>query len=593
MRFYPLAAVLAAALAGPAPAADKPALAPGNYLLSYFPRPLSESRMALVKVEEEDGKLTASVLDGGANKAEVSGLKVSGKGVSCVVSIGGGAVKLTFDGTADPKDPKRILGGLGDDARVFAAELTPTDLERLGTRPPAKPPAEIADAQKLANAAALLRMKARQAKDPEEKKKLLAEVADAAKTAEEEVPSLYRKLFAAQPDAPAGVTAAGELLDRLGKLTATPDEAKTWADATIAYAARYGPRVERAALVRAAEKLAEADATAPAAVPFAEKVAKSDAPAGDRLKAYKILAVAYGKGGKADLAAAARAEADKMDLVLDREYLAKVPPFKPSKFGGRKDGAANRAAVFELFTGSQCPPCVASDVAFDALLKAYKPADVVLLQYHLHIPGPDPLTNPTSLARFEYYGEKFPKGLGGTPSTLVNGKPAGGGGGGMANAEKKFTEFRNLLDPALEGKADVTLDGSARRDGDAVAVAVVATPGKDAPADARLRLLLVEENVRYAGSNGVRFHHHVVRAAVGDPAGVKLAGLKDGKHAATVDLAAVRKELTGYLDGAAKERPFPNPDRPLDLKTLKVVALVQDDDSGEILQAVELPVAGG
>ena len=52
----------------------------------------------------------------------------------------------------------------------------------------------------------------------------------------------------------------------------------------------------------------------------------------------------------------------------------------------------------ELFTGAQCPPCVAADVAFDVLEKTYKPADLVLIQYHLHIPGPDPLTNAASEA---------------------------------------------------------------------------------------------------------------------------------------------------------------------------------------------------
>ena len=57
-------------------------------------------------------------------------------------------------------------------------------------------------------------------------------------------------------------------------------------------------------------------------------------------------------------------------------------------------------ALVELFTGAQCPPCVAADIAFDAeAVKSYKAADVVLLQYHLHIPGPDPLTNADSEKR--------------------------------------------------------------------------------------------------------------------------------------------------------------------------------------------------
>ena len=53
----------------------------------------------------------------------------------------------------------------------------------------------------------------------------------------------------------------------------------------------------------------------------------------------------------------------------------------------------------EIFTGAECPPCVAADVGFDALLKSYKPTEFIGLQHHLHIPGPDPLTNADTVAR--------------------------------------------------------------------------------------------------------------------------------------------------------------------------------------------------
>jgi hypothetical protein len=79
----------------------------------------------------------------------------------------------------------------------------------------------------------------------------------------------------------------------------------------------------------------------------------------------------------------------------------------------------------ELFTGTQCPSCVSADVAFDALLKTYKPADFIGFQYHLHIPGPDPLTNPDAMAQQKHYGSEIP----GTPSTFFNGRSEGGGGG--------------------------------------------------------------------------------------------------------------------------------------------------------------------
>jgi tRNA splicing ligase len=65
------------------------------------------------------------------------------------------------------------------------------------------------------------------------------------------------------------------------------------------------------------------------------------------------------------------------------------------------------------------------------------------------------------------------------------------------------------------------------------------------------------------------------------------------KHSATVDLADVRKSLTKYLDGYAENtRPFPKTDRPMDMKALRVIALVQNDKTREIVQATQIDVEG-
>jgi hypothetical protein len=279
-----------------------------------------------------------------------------------------------------------------------------------------------------------------------------------------------------------------------------------------------------------------------------------------------------------------------VEVRLDEEYLAKVPPFKPTPFAGRQDKAANQVAVMELFTGAQCPPCVAADVAFDALVKTYKPTELVLVQYHMHIPGPDPMTNPDTVARWDYYREKFPENIRGVPSSVFNGKPGGGGGGGMPNAEPKYKQYVGLIDPILEKTTPVKVAGKATRAGDRIDIAVEVTDADGE--ELKLRLLLVEEEIRFAGSNGIRFHHHVVRALPGGAAGVALKD-KGLRHTATADVGAIRKGLVQYLDDyAANTRPFPQPGRPLDLKDLKVVALVQSDKTGEILQAAQFPVEG-
>jgi hypothetical protein len=284
---------------------------------------------------------------------------------------------------------------------------------------------------------------------------------------------------------------------------------------------------------------------------------------------------------------AVEARLAKLEAKLDEEYLATVPPFKPSVYSGRKEKGANRVAVLELFTGAQCPPCVAADVAFDALGKSYKPAELVLIQYHMHIPGPDPMTNPDCIARWDYYRKTFPSGIRGTPSTVFNGKPQAGGGGAMANAENKFRQYRAIIDPILEENTPVKVGGKATRSGDGLEITVEVD---GAEGELKLRLLVVEETVRYVGGNRLRFHHHVVRAMPGGPDGVAIKE-KSFRHTSTADVATVRKGLVKYLDDyAANTRPFPSQARPLDMKKLKVIALVQNDATREIVQAAQIAV---
>jgi hypothetical protein len=55
-----------------------------------------------------------------------------------------------------------------------------------------------------------------------------------------------------------------------------------------------------------------------------------------------------------------------------------------------------------------------------------------------------------------------------------------------------------------------------------------------------------------------------------------------------VNLDELKKSLVKYLDEFVERRgPFPKPQRPLALKNLKVIALVQNDKTGEILQAAQ------
>jgi hypothetical protein len=246
----------------------------------------------------------------------------------------------------------------------------------------------------------------------------------------------------------------------------------------------------------------------------------------------------------------------------------------------------------ELFTGAQCPPCVAADVAFDALLKTYQPKDVVFLQYHLHIPGPDPLTNADTEARFQYYRQKYPNDLRGTPSTVFNGKPAAGGGGRMADARQKYDQYCRVINSLLEQEAPARLSLTAVRQGDQVRLAAKVVELKKPRGSLKIRFVLVEETIRYVGGNGLRFHHHVVRSFPGGAAGLPVP--PDGQMVAvTEDLSELRKKLANYLDDFARRRPFPKSDRPLELTHLRAVALLQDDETLEILAAQQEDLPAG
>jgi hypothetical protein len=106
----------------------------------------------------------------------------------------------------------------------------------------------------------------------------------------------------------------------------------------------------------------------------------------------------------------------------------------------------------------------------------------------------------------------------------------------------------------------------------------------------RLRLALIEEEVRYPGGNGQRIHRHVVRAF---PGGLDGLALKESSATqnVTLNLADLRKTLTEGLDEFEKKsRGFEFARRPMELKDLKVVALIQDDQTKTILQAAQARV---
>jgi hypothetical protein len=523
----PLLAGLLLALPGLAPAAESDLT--GNWKLTILDQG-EQPTLWLLRLEANAGKWSGKILSSGEKlpEATLSDLVVGEDRLRFTIDLKGYA--LGFDGKL-PRDKEgnirgsMFLGPLGKN-QVFPVMLEPTQLKSLDDTYEANKETVVKGGSDL-------------------------------------------RFF----------NAAFELLSEAGAKKAKPEEVRGWADKAYRAADAYGPRWQRHIATQIAGVLLGSDSFTDVALNYArraERLLDAKAPTAEQLRVLGTLTAALKKTKQTDEAREVEARLEKVDVTL-----------KPAKYAGRK-AKSDRAVLVELFTGAQCPPCVAADVAFDTLGKTYQPGEVILLQYHEHIPGPDALTNRDTESRLEYYQRDVE----GTPTVLFNGRGlAEASGGPLEAAADLYSQYRQAAEQLLEKPAGAKVTAVAVRKGDKIDVSAEVSD-VDRPDDAlRLRLVLVEDEVRYAGGNLLRVHHHVVRGFPGGTEGTAVKG-KSAKQAVTVDLEEVRKGLTRYLDEHAKksELPLPNAGRPMDLKNLKVVAFVQNDRTHEVLQAVQVDV---
>ncbi len=325
---------------------------------------------------------------------------------------------------------------------------------------------------------------------------------------------------------------------------------------------------------------------------------------------------------------------------MDERYKQVLPSNPPPI---RASIANGHAALVELFTGSGCGPCVAPDLAVDDALAAYPGKEIVALEFDQHIPQPDPLANPDGVARGEYYGVQY------TPWLVIDGvsRELGGFYGDRSSEKKMYDRLSKALDTeiavnytvgltltaAFDAAGKVTANASvsvgdlaglntalhaaaARNAADAAVVqqqaeqiravkqargtaqaAPVAAASTHASTRLVLNFALAQDDIRYAGENGVRFHRMVVRA-VSKPStsafAVDLHGTS--KADATFDTAAISKSLAQYLDSFAhhSERfgtiTFLSKDTSIPPDNLYVVAWVADPDTHQVVQAAVVRV---
>jgi hypothetical protein len=479
----------------------------------------------LVKFENKDNKWAAAIqaTGRGVPEATIEGVSATAEAIRFTLKIPSQGV-FQFNAKTPKETTPKILGEFSKGSNILAAELERTTLTGLD--------------------------------DYDLNKETLA-----TKTGGAEV-----------------MLAALGLLNQAAEKKAKAEEVRGWADKAVKAAEAYGPLWHREIVLSVAEILVEQEGYAPVALRYAQQaetlVGARERPA-LRKRALQLLAMALEKNGKAEDAKEVLARLTRIDFKI-----------KPEAFAGRK-GKSDRAVLVELFTGAQCPPCVAADLAFDALGKTYKPSEVILLQYHLHVPGPDPLANPDTIARAsqKFYGEAIE----GTPAIFFSGRPGVPSGGDTDAGPEKYEEYRGAIDLLLEEPAKAKLKATAVQKGNKITIKAEVSDLAETGNNVRLRLALTEEEIAYTGANKLPSHHNVVRAL---PGGVEGVALKDktGKQEVVVDLDQVRKTLKDYLTKFAETNKFPGKEPTIDLKKLSVVAFVQNDETGEVLQAVRAEV---
>lgn len=367
------------------------------------------------------------------------------------------------------------------------------------------------------------------------------------------------------------------------------EEVRGVADKLAKAAGGYGSRWERTTALKLATTLAGQAGFADVALAQArraERMLTDDSPTAIQMEVLDTLATVMTKAGKPEDAKKYAAMVQQFETKDYAEFVKSGLGFMPEAYKGRK-AKSDRAVLVEVVTTSEAPPAAAVELATFALTRTFKPTEVIALQYHVQIPGaPDPLAGPDGMDRIGIYADQIRS----LPMVFLNGKAGPKGPIPAQTAKDRYTELRDAIEKQLEtpATAKIALSVTPAEKGFTAKATVsdLEAPGEKV----KLRFVLTEERVRYAGGSGVRYHSHVVRAVPGDAKGYALTK-KTHEQSVTIDPTELRAKLAKYLDDFAKaEGEFSRPDRPLALANLKLVAFVQNDATGEILQAVQADV---
>ena len=265
------------------------------------------------------------------------------------------------------------------------------------------------------------------------------------------------------------------------------------------------------------------------------------------------------------------------EAYLDQSYATLFPnPIQAPKFA--ISTKPTRTVLAELFTGSGCPPCAGADLVMDAELHRYTRKELAVIAFDQHIPEPDPLANPDSVKRFDFY-QAF-----GTPTLALDGTTKTIDAK-RNHAKTRFEEVDTLVQNDLQSPAEADIALIASRDGNRIKVRASTANIKGQWKDLKLQLVLVEDELRYSGENGIRFHRYVARSVA--------TGGADQMDV-TFDITQISSGLKKYLDEYEKSNgdfgpiTFIQEMDAIDPGNLSVIAFLQDNETRHILQAAYL-----
>ncbi|MCW5896062.1 MAG: hypothetical protein KIT50_10695 [Bacteroidetes bacterium] len=259
---------------------------------------------------------------------------------------------------------------------------------------------------------------------------------------------------------------------------------------------------------------------------------------------------------------------------------------------GKSSTPHGKVILAELFTGAECGPCASSDLAFDALTEYYPRSVLAILEYHVHIPGPDPMTTDESWDRYSWYAGQ------GTPTVVIDGRESIIGGGPKTVTRNRFGVYQFAIRKFEVEKPRARLSLSIKRDGDEIAatIGVAGTASTGRTGRSVVHVALLERSVDYTGANGISKHAFVVRRMMDDANGTDVSlQQKETILNKRVNVAEVEQRIKEYLDNPSAQRswsyrrPFTGwrarPEK-LDGSNLAIIAWVQDVGSKEVLQAI-------